>query len=237
MINLHYVLVTKFYEFIFRKKVKDEKIIYMFHSITDEETNTKEFCSNMHSFEKFIKNELIKNAPTKLSDLISNNTKRGFAITFDDVFENVYTNAYPILKKYHIPFTIFVTTSLLDKPNYLSKQQLIEMASDELCTVGAHTVNHPRLRTCKDSYNDIITSKYNLEKILDKNIEFFAYPFGSIFACSLKNVFQVKRSGFTAAFSTIKGYVPTCAARFNFFLPRNNGDHFVKKIEESEVLK
>ena len=31
-------------------------------------------------------------------------------ISFDDGFEDIYTTAFPILKKYSIPFTIYLTT-------------------------------------------------------------------------------------------------------------------------------
>lgn len=35
-------------------------------------------------------------------------------ITFDDGFSDIYTNAYPILKRYNIPFTIYVSTDMPD---------------------------------------------------------------------------------------------------------------------------
>lgn len=35
-------------------------------------------------------------------------------ITFDDGFKDVYTYAYPILKKYHIPFTIYLSSDFPD---------------------------------------------------------------------------------------------------------------------------
>jgi peptidoglycan/xylan/chitin deacetylase (PgdA/CDA1 family) len=36
-------------------------------------------------------------------------------VTFDDGFEDVYTNAYPILKEYRIPFTIYLSTDFVEK--------------------------------------------------------------------------------------------------------------------------
>jgi peptidoglycan/xylan/chitin deacetylase (PgdA/CDA1 family) len=35
-------------------------------------------------------------------------------ITFDDGFEDIYQNAFPILKKYDIPFTIYLSTDIID---------------------------------------------------------------------------------------------------------------------------
>ena len=37
-----------------------------------------------------------------------------FAVTFDDGYENVYRNAFPILCEYRIPATIFLSTGYLD---------------------------------------------------------------------------------------------------------------------------
>lgn len=36
-------------------------------------------------------------------------------VTFDDGFKDVYTYAYPILQKYHIPFTIYLSTDFPEK--------------------------------------------------------------------------------------------------------------------------
>lgn len=232
MRNYHYILWTKFYEHIFRKNVNGENMIYMFHSIYEGETNPKEFKTNKKSFELFLRKELEIRKVSSLNQIVEGNSKQSFAITFDDVFENVYTNAYPILKRYQVPFTMFVSTGLLDQPGYLTSSQLLELSRDGLCTVGAHTVNHVRLRTNKQSYQEIAESKKELENMIGSKIEFFAYPYGSIFACSRKNIKQVEKVGFFAAFSTIKGFIPLKFDKYRFFLPRNNGDHFVKDMEE-----
>ena len=232
MRNYHYILWTKFYELVFRKKAKGENIIYMFHSIYGGETNPKEFKTNKKSFELFLQKELKKRRVSSMSQIIEKKSKMSFAITFDDVFENVYTNAYPILKRYRVPFTLFVSTGLLDQPGYLTSSQLLELSRDGLCTVGAHTVNHVRLRTDKQSYQEIVDSKKELEDMIGRKIEFFAYPYGSIFACSRKNIKQVEKAGFSAAFSTMTGFIPLKFDKYRFFLPRNNGDHFVKYMEE-----
>jgi peptidoglycan/xylan/chitin deacetylase (PgdA/CDA1 family) len=44
---------------------------------------------------------------------------RSIAITFDDGFANNYSAAFPILQRYGIPFTVFLTTGLLDHPGTL----------------------------------------------------------------------------------------------------------------------
>ena len=52
----------------------------------------------------------------ELEVTIKSGSKEKFAIfTFDDGYKDNYTTAYPIFKKYNIPFTIYITNDFLNK--------------------------------------------------------------------------------------------------------------------------
>ena len=42
--------------------------------------------------------------------------KKSCLITFDDGYEGVYKNAYPIAKKYNIPFAMFIINKNMGQP-------------------------------------------------------------------------------------------------------------------------
>jgi len=50
-------------------------------------------------------------------------------LTFDDGYKNNYTYAFPLLKKYKIPVTIFVTTGFVDRINYMWTDRLEHIIS------------------------------------------------------------------------------------------------------------
>lgn len=60
-------------------------------------------------------------------------------ITFDDAREGVYRYAYPILKQYGMPFTLFVIGKSLNQPDFLTYDQVKEMIASGLCTIGSHS--------------------------------------------------------------------------------------------------
>ncbi|MDT8452442.1 MAG: polysaccharide deacetylase family protein [Gammaproteobacteria bacterium] len=66
------------------------------------------------------------------------------AITFDDGYESVYSEALPVLQKHDFPFTVFVNTALVGGAGYMSWDVLRELA-DEGVTIANHTVSHPHL--------------------------------------------------------------------------------------------
>lgn len=68
------------------------------------------------------------------------------AITFDDGYRSVYTHAFPLLKKYGWPFTVFVHTQPIDarQDAFVSWAELNEMHR-EGASIGNHTVHHRHL--------------------------------------------------------------------------------------------
>jgi peptidoglycan/xylan/chitin deacetylase (PgdA/CDA1 family) len=54
-------------------------------------------------------------------------SRKSVVLTFDDGYENNYTNAYPILKKYGYTATIFLISDLIDTKGYVTSKEVEEM--------------------------------------------------------------------------------------------------------------
>ncbi|OQX21594.1 MAG: hypothetical protein BWK75_02830 [Candidatus Altiarchaeales archaeon A3] len=146
-----------------------------------------------HSYDVVSLHELLK--------LINNNEnlKKKVVITFDDGYEDNYTKAFPIMKKYDIPASIFMVASLVGRKDFLSWDQLREMSENNI-DIGGHTMTHAKLSEIKDEQRlryELYDSKKVLEKGLKKNVDFFAYPFNSEFDDKIIKI--IKDSGYKAA--------------------------------------
>ena len=62
----------------------------------------------------------------------------------------------------------------------LSWEQIAELATDPLCTIGAHTVSHPALTVLNDEEirKELSEGKKIIEEKIKKPVHHFAYPFG-----------------------------------------------------------
>ncbi len=117
--------------------------------------------------------------------------KRSLAITFDDGYESVYQNAFPIMEKYGFVSTVFVITGFVGRQNrwdvnllgrrfkHLSWRQMREMASYGH-SFQSHTVNHPDLTKLTPSQlrYELGHSREVLQDRMGKAVKFLAYPFG-----------------------------------------------------------
>ncbi|MEW9797768.1 polysaccharide deacetylase family protein [Alteromonas sp. CYL-A6] len=127
-------------------------------------------------------------------------------ITFDDGYENIYHNAYPILKQYGFPYTIFINPGVIDRtPSQLSWAQVNEM-QEHGATFANHTLDHIHMLEKKPGENDAawLTRVWNdvteAEAILkDKtgtSLRYLAYPFGEYNAALARKVSDAGYTGF-----------------------------------------
>lgn len=207
--------------------------VLMFHHITDEYVDTIPVCRcAVKVFEHYLDDYQKKgfhfvSLDEAYSIIHNRKDSNPFCVlTFDDIPDNVYQNAYPILKKRGIPFSVFITTKFVDWINpktgeqYITMQHLKELDKDMLCTVGAHTSNHTMLREEINSKKEMLDNKEWLESLLGHPIEYLAYPYGKHSSISHKVQRQAEDIGFKCAFGTIEAPITDTSSKHLHFLPR-----------------
>lgn len=136
-------------------------------------------------------------------------------LTFDDGYEDFYTYAYPVLKKYNITATVFLPTGLLGNPGYLNWGQVEEIKGSGLVTFANHTWSHKSLLGISEDAvrSEIATAKTQLEEHGLGPVEFFAYPYGS----ESQTVEKVlKELGIKGAFTTLPGWQQCAKLPYTF---------------------
>lgn len=115
--------------------------------------------------------------------------EKSIAIHFDDAYESVYTQAFPLLKALNWPFSIFVAIQAIDDQyqGYMTWEQLAEVA-DYGAEIGGHSLTHSHLvRSLDDETTaqwltrvseEIDRGNQRIEDELDTEVSLFAYPYG-----------------------------------------------------------
>jgi peptidoglycan/xylan/chitin deacetylase (PgdA/CDA1 family) len=153
-----------------------------------------------------------------LSEILYKKKSRSVAITFDDGYEDVYTNAMPIMKELGVTGTVFVIGNR-EKINRGQVNNDLRLMSDsqimDLCKlgweIGYHTNTHCDLRTLSKEEKEEEISKDAIEHKLGLNIKYFAYPRG-IYNKQISKL--IKLSGYSHAF-TVEGDYANFSSKMN----------------------
>jgi len=143
-----------------RDRNSNDSTIFSYHEIAEKsETLDSTYAVSVANFEAQMK-WLIDNGYhfIKIDDIINYRKhnkplpSKAVLITFDDGYQSVYTNAFPIIKKYQIPTVIALVGSwlqakdkvdfgayMIDRTKFLSQKEIKEMVASGLVEVGSHS--------------------------------------------------------------------------------------------------
>ncbi len=117
-------------------------------------------------------------------------------------------------------------------------QELRQISSDPLCTIGAHTVNHYAVAklTPAEVRAEVVASRDRIQQELGILPKFFAYPYGDETSAGPRDFDIVREAGFKAAVTTRKGLIFPAHKDHLLSLPRVSLNGGFQKLRYIDVL-
>lgn len=194
-------------------------IILLYHSV-DHGLTDYPYSVSTNNFMKHLDFLLSEYNIVSLEEMFTAVSKKPCAaLTFDDAYNDFYTNVYPVLLQARVSATVFVPTLYIeqDKPylqneeeslikHHLNWKQMREMKSSGLIEFESHTHSHcDSVVHINKLEDDIKMSMDIIENKLDRRPRYFAYPYGSCneethqvsLGCGFDKVFTIQNSSVT----------------------------------------
>lgn len=197
-----------------RVHFRPEVVILFYHSISESDdpySVSPDVFDAQLSILKRVSN------PVSLNDIVAfaNGNKQlpdgAVAVTFDDGYRDVLTNALPLLRRHHIPATVFISTRPMhdafgNTHEVLSNAEIRRLAEDPLIEIGSHGVSHNKLARLDNASlrGELEESKTSLERLTGKPCRVIAYPKGSVTPLVAETARNV---GYLAGLTTIHGTI------------------------------
>ncbi len=142
---------------------------------------------------------------------------KAVAVTFDDGYRSVLTQAFPIMQELGLVGSVFVVSESVGSERPMSwpgvdhwlgtehEHELVPLSCDELnqlidagWEVGSHTRTHPHLTALADGEleSELRGSREDCERLLDRPCASLAYPYGD---CDERVVAAAGRAGYQVA--------------------------------------
>jgi peptidoglycan/xylan/chitin deacetylase (PgdA/CDA1 family) len=171
---------------------------------------------------------------------------KSVVITIDDGWRSMYEIAFPVLKKYGYPATLFICTDmitdiLMDTPKTLSWGLLREMAGQGI-DIQCHTKSHRNLTLPgkKESFKDYFENlekelsacKDTVKKKLNREVKYLAYPYGDTNPLVIE---MAKKLGYRGAFTLKRGSNPSFIQNYRVNRSVVYGDYRLSQFEKNLI--
>ena len=203
--------------------IKNSAIVFMYHKFNVSQypsTNIKIEQFEKH-LEEFSKSKYSVKSLEYIVDTIVNDItlpSGTIGISVDDADRSFLTTAWPRIKKYGFPITLFVTTNTIspNNKNYLNWDE-IRYLKNQGVTIGAHSHSHRHLPelTIDELKKEIEDSNKVFLKELGEIPLLFAYPYGEV---NKKIIELLKKYKFKVAFGQHSGVINETSNMY--YLPR-----------------
>jgi peptidoglycan/xylan/chitin deacetylase (PgdA/CDA1 family) len=159
--------------------------ILLYHQIEDINPPSQYYMSPVDFKAQMEALRALNYTPIPLSLLVKGITSganlppRPIVITFDDGDENVYTNAFPVMREMGFPGVLYIISSAVGSKAHLTSAEILEMVSAGW-EVGDHSMTHLNLTSDHGQvWTEASQSRQKLKADLGIPIDTFAYPYGA----------------------------------------------------------
>lgn len=181
--------------------------ILMYHSISSGGNSLHVPAAEFSSEMKWIKDHGYDTLTPEEANLVLTKDmkpkKKCVLITLDDGYQDNYTSAFPILKKYHMHATIFMIGKSIGRHNHLTKPEMLQVAENGI-SIQSHTIHHLELSLLSDADQqaELVQSKQLFDRILHQKTLMVSYPSGRYNPETLK---LSEQAGYKMAVTTEPG--------------------------------
>jgi peptidoglycan/xylan/chitin deacetylase (PgdA/CDA1 family) len=137
-------------------------------------------------------------------------------LTFDDGTSDFVEEALPVLSRFGLPATLYVSPGLVGKRGYLAWSDLAFLAQSSPVVLGSHGLDHRSLGRLEpeEIREQVSRSRHLLEDRLGRRVTTLAYPFGTRRDYDERVKQLVREAGYQAACTSMNGVNGSGADRY-----------------------